>query len=59
MEMKEPVDVVKTQEHFIQNGVWVRPFGKLIYIMPPYIMSSEDLSTVIGAMTDFAKDVLV
>jgi adenosylmethionine-8-amino-7-oxononanoate aminotransferase len=55
MEMKEPVNVAKTQEILISKGVWVRPFGKLIYIMPPYIMSEADLGTVVSAMKAFAE----
>jgi adenosylmethionine-8-amino-7-oxononanoate aminotransferase len=54
MVMKTPVDVAKTQKFFISKGVWVRPFGKLIYIMPPYNMSEADLCTVVFAMREFA-----
>ncbi len=43
VEMKEAVDVARIQEHFVARGVWIRPFGKLVYIMPPYIISSSDL----------------
>ncbi|MBQ4809800.1 adenosylmethionine--8-amino-7-oxononanoate transaminase [Pseudoalteromonas luteoviolacea] len=43
VELKEVVDVAKIQKFFIQKGLWIRPFGKLIYIMPPYITSNEDI----------------
>ncbi|KZN61672.1 adenosylmethionine--8-amino-7-oxononanoate transaminase [Pseudoalteromonas luteoviolacea] len=43
VELKEAVDVAKIQKFFIQKGLWIRPFGKLIYIMPPYITSDEDI----------------
>lgn len=43
VELFETVDVAKIQKFFIQKGMWIRPFGKLIYIMPPYITSDEDI----------------
>ncbi|MCG7547595.1 adenosylmethionine--8-amino-7-oxononanoate transaminase [Pseudoalteromonas sp. Of7M-16] len=43
VELFETVDVAKIQKFFIQKGLWIRPFGKLIYIMPPYITSDEDI----------------
>lgn len=54
IEMKQPVDVVQAQAFFINNGVWVRPFGKLVYVMPPFVISDEDLLTVCNAMVRFA-----
>ena len=53
--MQEPVDTVKAQEFFVDQGVWVRPFGRLVYIMPPYIISDDDLDTVCKAMVSFAN----
>ena len=55
IEMKETVDTLAAQEFFVQRGVWVRPFGKLVYIMPPYIMCDADLNTVCQAMVDFVS----
>ena len=44
VEMQKPVDVAKLQQQFVKRGVWIRPFGKLVYLMPPYIISREDLT---------------
>ncbi|WP_462154571.1 adenosylmethionine--8-amino-7-oxononanoate transaminase [Pseudoalteromonas piscicida] len=50
VEVETVVDVAKIQKFFIQKGVWIRPFGKLIYIMPPYITSNEDIESLIDAI---------
>lgn len=42
IELKKPYDTEFLQEMFVKLGAWVRPFGKLIYIMPPFVISSED-----------------
>jgi len=55
IEMKKPVDMACIQKRFVEKGVWIRPFGKLVYTMPPYIMTDEDLDTLTSAMVDVVR----
>ena len=55
IEMKEAVDMATIQKSFVDAGVWIRPFGRLVYIMPPYIISSEDLSMLTKAMLQVTR----
>jgi adenosylmethionine-8-amino-7-oxononanoate aminotransferase len=50
VETKTPVDVARIQAHFVAHGVWIRPFGKLVYIMPPFISTPEHIKTLCDAI---------
>lgn len=52
IEMLHPVDMAAMQKKFMEKGVWIRPFGKLIYIMPPYIIKSEELAQLTTSMVE-------
>lgn len=50
IELNDAVDMPSFQSLLIDNGIWVRPFGKLVYIMPPYIITDEELVTLCQAL---------
>lgn len=54
IEMKQAVAMKEITEAFVNAGVWVRPFGKLVYLMPAFIINDEDLAT----LTDSVVQVL-
>ena len=57
VEMKKEVDIPVIQKKFVDQGVWIRPFGKLIYIMPPYIINTNELSALSNAMKVVIKTI--
>ena len=50
VELVEPVDLLEVQPQFVEQGVWVRPFGRLVYLMPPFVMTDEDLAVLCAAV---------
>jgi adenosylmethionine-8-amino-7-oxononanoate aminotransferase len=56
IELKDNVDMTSIQARFISKGIWMRPFGKLVYTMPPYIISDQDLTqlcrSIVAAVTE-------
>ena len=55
VKMKEPVNVGEFQKECVARGIWVRPFGRNVYIMPPYIMEEADLRTLCREMLNIIK----
>jgi adenosylmethionine-8-amino-7-oxononanoate aminotransferase len=50
VEMKEPVDLPSLQRKFVGMGVWIRPFGRLVYLMPPYVTRPDQLGRLTAAV---------
>lgn len=56
IEMAEPVDVGAFQRRCVERGIWVRPFGRNVYVMPPYVISDDDLATLVINMIDILPE---
>jgi adenosylmethionine-8-amino-7-oxononanoate aminotransferase len=59
VELRQPVDMARIQPRFVELGVWIRPFGKLVYIMPPYIITATQLSTLCEAVATVVQELHV
>ncbi len=56
IEMKQPVDVGRFQKLCVEKGIWVRPFGHNVYVMPPYVISDEDLDALCTRMIEILPE---
>jgi adenosylmethionine-8-amino-7-oxononanoate aminotransferase len=57
VELNNAVDVARTQALFVELGVWIRPFGRLMYIMPPYCISKAQLTRLTAAISHYVTNV--
>ncbi len=55
VETHEPVNMAEAQKYFVNHNVWIRPFGKLVYLMPPYIIRPDELSQLTRAVHGYAN----
>lgn len=56
VETHHPVDMAALQAFFVEQGVWIRPFGRLIYLMPPYVISPDQLAKLITAVAEAVEN---
>lgn len=56
IEMENPVDMASFQRECVNRGIWVRPFGRNVYVMPPYIISDEELTELCTKMIDIVRE---
>jgi adenosylmethionine-8-amino-7-oxononanoate aminotransferase len=57
IELRTPVDVPRVTEAALDRGVWVRPFRNLVYTMPPYVSTTDDIRTITGALVGAVAEV--
>jgi adenosylmethionine-8-amino-7-oxononanoate aminotransferase len=50
VELRADVDVARVVPELVERGVWLRPFGNLLYTMPPFVIGEPELSRITGAM---------
>jgi len=58
VELYAPVDMKSITQAFVEAGVWVRPFGKLVYLMPPYVISDADLEILTTSVVEVIENIL-
>jgi adenosylmethionine-8-amino-7-oxononanoate aminotransferase len=59
VELTDPVEMAAVQPLFVGQGVWVRPFGRLVYLMPPYVISAEDLAGLTAAVVSVVSRLII
>lgn len=56
VELTSSVDMKSLQQQFVERGIWVRPFGKLVYVMPPYVITDDELNYLLVQMSEVVKN---
>ncbi len=55
VELKTSVDMKTLQAQFVEQGIWMRPFGKLVYVMPPYVIADDELNVLLNGVVHVVK----
>ncbi|RSR53468.1 aminotransferase class III-fold pyridoxal phosphate-dependent enzyme, partial [Acinetobacter baumannii] len=55
VELTFNVDMKTLQQQFVERGIWIRPFGKLVYVMPPYVITQQELSDLLEQLVEVVK----
>jgi len=55
VELQQSVDLASFQAECVRRGVWIRPFGRLVYVMPPFVISAEQLKTLLVHMCEMIQ----
>ena len=58
LELERPVNMPSMTRRFVDKGVWIRPFGKLVYVMPPYVINDDELDMLLAGMTEAVAEEL-
>lgn len=56
VELTKPVDMAWIQAQCLARGIWIRPFGKLVYVMPPFVIDDEALTYLLDQLADLVED---
>ena len=51
LELEQPVNLASITRRFVDKGIWIRPFGRLVYVMPPYVIDDKELETLLSKLT--------
>ena len=55
VELTVNADMKTLQQEFVRRGIWIRPFGKLVYVMPPYVITAQELKTLLEQLVEVVK----